>query len=385
LAVEYPRVAVVTTIIDPRDNQIAIGGITFRIRDMMKVTNLAVPPNPIAFGDTTRSSETQAMIQMIQSSYTGGSGKFTGNTRTDAERSWTSGWNTKYREQLSFPSEVVDLGIPSGASDNISDSISHNNIQYFATTNRLYGLEDATQTLYLEQLFGSNIVSMCAFKNILYVAYAAGYGRLIAGVWTGVAQACGLFAVWNNTMYNVFHNGQEFDTTRTSASNPEVWSASVGVFPSDIVVHQLQVYMDANSTSALYAMTNKGPWIYNFNNNRWDPTDFVIPTLPAGETCRSVRFRDGKLYLSTGGMSMASLQNGNPMVIGTMGPDRDDGVPVEEQGAILAVGSDLNFVYALTQTRAATPSSNLWTGGPQSCLDFRIQPLYRPCNLAILE
>lgn len=343
------------------ENIIRIGGRPFRMRDFMQITNISVPPNPVVFGDTTRSSETQAMFQLVQSSYTAGGGKYYGNARTDPERFWDSDWDPRYREQLTFPPEIIDLGIPSGAVGELAASASFRNTQYFGVGDRVYSLIDTTSTFQIENIMPANIIDMVVYKDNLYVSLGtAGYYRYTGSTatWTAVpTQAANLWREWQGSLYNVYHNGTQYTTRRTSSVVPESWGSDIGTFPVEITPYQLVRYPDADGADALYALTNTGPWIYNNTDSLWLPTDVQITPLTSGETSRGTRFRDGKLYFSTGGVSMMNIQNGNPMTVGTMGLDRDDGLPQEQQGNIVAVASDNNWIFALVQVQGTTTDS----------------------------
>jgi hypothetical protein len=345
------------------DNIIKIGGRPFRMRDFMQITNIAVPPNPVVFGDTTRSSETQAMFQLIQSSYTAGSGKYYGNSRTDTERFWDSDWDSRYREQLTFPPEIVDLGIPPGAASELTCSAVFRGTQYFALGDRIYSLNDTTGVFQTENSLPSNAIDMIVAHDNLFVSLgAAGYYRLSgiapAPIWIAVTtQAANLWGIWQGSLYNVYYNGTQYAMRRTSVAAPESWGADIGLFAIEITPYQLVRYPDADGADALYAMTNMGPWIYNNVDHIWLPTDVEITHLPPGETSRATRFRDGKLYFTSGGTSMMTMQNGNPVTVGTMGLDRDDGLPLEQQGQLVAIASDNNWIFTLMQVQNVTPDT----------------------------
>jgi hypothetical protein len=95
-------------------NEIVLNGIRFPLKGPVRYANITVPPNPVAFGDSSKKGDTQSMSTQIQSSNTGGARIYRANSRTDTDRFWKSTCETRVREALTLPIRTTSMGKPSG-------------------------------------------------------------------------------------------------------------------------------------------------------------------------------------------------------------------------------------------------------------------------------
>lgn len=343
-------------------NEVYIGGTYFRTTGPVRVTNISVTPNPIVFGDTGRQGDTQVMSQLIQSSHVGGSGVYKANPRIDTERYWKSRAETRFSGFLTLPPLSFAMGRPAGlTSEVLMDSQEFNGEQYFVFSNKVYRWLEATKSWSaLDHTLGGNPTDSIIFQGKLY--YACGTTietRTTAAVWASAGTPAGYLTIWDNRLWRLGETSPGLWQLFSSVDGT-TWSAALGDLPTDANPTQLTVYRDVAGASAMYAMTQTGPWVYDANNARFLQSEVRIPRVPTGERVRSTVFRDGKFYFSSGGLGMVSVQAGNPFVASPMGLDMDDGVPSEDTGRIAAIASDFNWLLALTDSSTqGTPDDDL--------------------------
>lgn len=353
------------------ENTVRIAGITFPTNGSIRLTNIAVPPNPIIFGDTSKAGDTAAMIQLIQSSWVGGGGVFLGNSRTDTERFWTSRCNTKWRDQLTLPEKAYSMGRPDTGLIGTADPVltfGFLDEQYTAWGTKVVRWINNTLAwaASAEVTLAATATDVITFLNALFIAYGSGYAfRNVLGVWTDVpATPTSYFAVMDNKLWRI---GSTIGTLtggwRMFYSTDGLAWTSGGFLPLNLTVTDLVVWRDAAGALALYALTSDGPYLYDPNNNIFKVSELLIPPVPSPDTMRGVVWRDTKLYVTTGGLSAVALQSGNPIVATPMGLDREDGVPADEQGSIVALASDLNWLIALTSPTDYGGASETMMGG----------------------
>lgn len=350
-------------------NIVLIADIPFPIRNFVRLQDIAVPPNPVIFGDTELASDSAAMTQLIQTSWVGGRGIYIGNARTDTERFWYSHLKTLYRHVLALPTMTYRVLRPTGAAAAAPVTLI---IEYNSEIYAAFGAEvsrfidsaaeyedvevsgvmmrtmtDAT-TAWSATEHGAlaNITDGIVFQGLLFVAWSTGYSyRDSGGTWSAVtATPTTYFAEMNNLLYRI---GVVSSAYKMFFSADGVnWTAG-GSLPKNITVHDLVVFRNAAGALTLYALTNVGPWLYNIDNDVFERTELLLPPLDSNDQSVGEVWRDARLYMTTGGLGMVAVQAGNPLTINPMGLDRDDGVPADQQGTIRGLASDLNVLIAL--------------------------------------
>jgi len=183
-------------------NEVYLGGTFFNTRGKVRIANISVTPNPVAFGDTARQGDTQVMSQLIQTSPSGGSGVYKANPRTDQERFWTSELETRFRLQFCLPPLTYNMGQPSGITTN-EPLLSREfiGIQYFVYAGGLlYRWNDASATFNdngtatggwsgLIATLAGNPRDATIFRDYLYFAYGASMEKMTASGGSEVVSA----------------------------------------------------------------------------------------------------------------------------------------------------------------------------------------------------
>ncbi len=351
------------------ENEVLIDATRFRVAGPVRTTNISVTPNPVIFGDTSRQGETQVLSQFIQSSAVGGQGTYKGNPRTDTDVYWISDLETRYRDLLCLPPLVTQMSSNPNVGTDLAATIDFDNVQWFAFGNLLYTWNNTSSVWSsLQQTLVSTCTDLIVFKGQLYAAYGTNYDYYDGLTWTtcSPAQPASFFTVWDSKLWTLGYSGSPAAWTAFSSTDGLTWTTKAAL-PRGITVSQMLVYRDSEGLTVIYALTDTGPWAYDATNDRWLQTEVQFPRMRTSEYSRGVVFKDGRMYLNNGGLSVLALQSGNPFVVSPIGLDLKDGVPAEHDGIITDLSTDFNFVLCLiTGTQTGTAGNVAHTGMPYS-------------------
>jgi hypothetical protein len=350
-----------------RENEVYIHDTYFPILGPVRRVNFAVTPNPVLFGDTTKASDSVAMTQLTQVDYNGGSGVHLGNTRTDTNRCWTSDLATHHRRALCLPPLVTDLGLPAWrAAGSLPRTLAEwLGLLWVSFDNKVGVWNDGGVGWAggVDHVLGSSALQSLVWKDKIYYCCATTayeYRDAVFGWTTGGFNPVTM-AAWDNKLWAIAFNGSLVNLY--SSLDGAAWVAKTAIMPSPRsgLSIKLDVYRDSTGASALYAHTEEGLWIYDANNDRFLPTEIQYSQAEQGwDKLIGKQGPDGRYYATNGKLGLNAIQTGNPMVITPVGLDRDDGYPTAEDGIIMAMEKDENFVYALIQQRlGGSPGINL--------------------------
>ncbi len=354
----------------PLGQEVYFGGKYWNISGPVRVTNISVPPNSVVFGDTEKQGNTQVMTQFVQSSYLGGAGKYRGNIRTDTTRFWSSDCDTAYLDLLTLPPEAVFVGRPPGAGSSQSDcdlTIAYRGVQYFFFgIYVLYLISDLTSWTELPIALASAPSDAIIYKDKLYIACTTEIGIIDNTLaYTTNAQAGSYFTLWDNKLWTIAQTAAGWTIYQTG--DGVTWTAGA-VLPYENTVTDLVTFRDTSGSSVIAAITKNGTsegamFLYDANTPRWNMSEVTWPPVPDDQVCKAAKFRDGKLYINIGNLSMIGVQPGNPFVMNPMGLDQDDGVPPEETGKVNALVADINWMIAKVDSTDPDVLAEEWLGG----------------------
>jgi hypothetical protein len=345
--------------------KVYLGGKTFWTAGPVRVTNISVAPNPVVTGDTDKQGTTQVMSQFAQSNYIGGSGRYRGNNRTDSGRCWTSELDDAYLDLLTLPPKSIFVGRPSGVTSVCDLTFSFRGVQYFVFSNILYSLSSDLSAF--TDVMGGSFPTFPAvptdaivYKNTLFIA--AGTETHIFTdvlVHTVSTQDSKYLTLWDNKLWAIHQTTNGWVIVQTADGT--TWTPGA-LIPYDADVTDLCTFRDTGGSSVITAITRNGLYLYDANTPRWYLSEVQWPPLQDGDEAKSAMFRDGKLYVNIGNISMVSIQPGNPFTITPMGLDQDDGVPSDETGRINALVADTNFVVAKIDSTTPDAIDDEWIG-----------------------
>jgi hypothetical protein len=335
-------------------NEVVLNGVAFPIKGPVRYANITVPANPVAFGDSSKKGDTQAMSTQIQSSNAGGAKIYRANSRTDTDRWWKSNCDTRTRQALMLPPQTVALGKPAGlTTENVSLIFPHRNEEHFVFANKVYRWLDSTsQWSTLDRTLTTNPTDWAAFNNKVYVAYTSGYDiKDESGVWSTVATAASFFTVWDAKLWRLAQISGTW--TIFSLAVGGAWSAALGTLPQNITPTQMLVYRDADNLLSIYVVTNSGLYLYDATNQQFKESEIRYPAHQ--QRSRATVFNDGKLYLGTANLGLLSVTSGSQFVAQPVGLDLDDGVPSEWQGKIVDLKAEYNWITVLVDASVQVP------------------------------
>lgn len=361
-------------------NEIKVGGYRFKTRGRIRIANISVTPNPIAYGDTSRQGDTQVMSQLISVSSTGGSGIYKGNPRTEIERHWYSGADTRFRLLLCLPPLTYNMSRPAAiTNEDPIMSREYNNTQYFIFNGgKLYRWNDVSATFNdngtvtggwstLLATLTSNPTDSTIFRDYLYFAHDTATQKMtISGgleTLSSVTGASTYLMVWDEKLWKIYRNSGIWTTAWTSAGGSSSESfTDGGTLPSGVIPTQLTTFRNVAGDEVLALLSNVGLWLYDSSTAKWRQTEVRIPPMPFGQRCVGEIFRDGRLYFTTGNLGVVAVQPGNPFIITPVGLDRDDGVPTDESGRFIDIAADFNWIFALVDGSVATDEQDMFSG-----------------------
>ncbi len=342
-------------------NEVFISDTYFPISGPVRRSNFAVTPNPVLFGDTSKAGDSVAMTQLTQSDYLGGSGIHLGNVRTDTGRCWTSDLATYHHRALHLPEFVEDIGVPAWAAAASTPRciVEYNGLLFVAFDDKVgtwspsSGWSGAAETTFI----GNPSAAVVWNQKLYMVSNAGSKVRDAAGVWTAIATFGDNIVVWDNKLWACTTSGTPAQVQVNYSLDGTIWTGLVINIPtfSASSPARLAVYRDSAGATALYVHTSEGLWIWDATFTRFLPTEVMYSPATAGDDWKAhIQGPDGRLYMTNGKLGVVAVQVGNPMIITPVGLDRDDGYPTAEDGMIVSMAADENFVYALQQSTTNT-------------------------------
>lgn len=143
------------------------------------------------------------------------------------------------------------------------------------------------------------------------------------------------------------------------------WAAPVpgAAIPADRTPRNLVWFYDRDGQPTVFVVTDQDLWGWEPTTGVLHPARLRFPRHPdAG--LGAVEWRDDGLYITLGVGIMRYSTGG---VISPEGLDRDDGLPYEYRGRIVALGAEYNALYALVEglpVASEPPDNLLLDGGP---------------------
>jgi hypothetical protein len=157
---------------------------------------------------------------------------------------------------------------------------------------------------------------------------------------SGSTPAAVAFEVWDNKLWCLAVDGGLWTTL-----DGTTWVAPTAAQKIDqsFSPRHLVPYYAAAGHEALNAVTDEGIFVYNGTDSKWVRSGLKYPPHPYQGLASAVW--DNRLYVSVG-MGVHFTEGA---IVGSMGPDRDFGVPSPLRGHITDLLAEYNALYALMQ------------------------------------
>ncbi len=320
----------------------------------------------IVIGDTSRDSQQRASV-LTWLDWRDGIGLQQIEGSDDVNRSWYSTLNTRLKKHLVL-AELATITASSGQAGvfQIGAMGSHQGKLYAAFGAEIYRYSGTGNNNW-----GSSVKSLAGAgqdavsvtlgpvgnrRNYLVFSTGDGYSYLDQGTWKDGTKPTKKLAAWDDKLWGLSGAGQLWyaDTPGTESDDarlPLHAGRPTGLF----------VGRGASGALILFAATETGLYVHDYDNSRWVETELGLPRHKDNGK-GSVRWRDATFLSST--LAVYKYVNGaNNAVVTLAGPDLDHGVPAAQQGSIVKFVNTQNEIFALVNrpvtgaTEATTPNT----------------------------
>ena len=351
-------------------NEISLNGVYYPITRPVQSVLASLYPAKVVIGDTTRDSQARTSI-VAWSDWRGGIGINRMESGGDVNRAWWSTLQLRYRNHLILPGLDNDAaanatatglgGATIGAIGELSGDIyvawngsTSENAQVFKYNNAgdSWGSALATPP---DQVTDTVTWRTQADETFIVFAHydnnGSGYTRFDGSTWTTAAtnaDATQYVAVWDDRLWGISYAGQLWYSIVAGTKEDD---AKLPLPPGSVTA--LFVARDAGGEPIIYAATKKGLFAHDVANARFVQTELTLPNHPfAGRG--TIRWRDS-IYMPAGLGVYRYINQAGGAVLTITGPDRDDGLPTDNQGTIKYMSGSHNELFVGVDASTVTP------------------------------
>ena len=196
-----------------------------------------------------------------------------------------------------------------------------------------------------------NTLTVTRASNSTTAATHANAATVSVG-WTTDTTDTKYVTTWDERLWGISYSGQ-------------LWYANVvGTETNDAVlplpdgsITKLFVSRNAFGVPIIYAATTQGLFAHNVDNAMWEATQMSFPIHPDNGK-GTVQWRES-VYIPSGNGIYKYINGSNSAVITIVGPDRDDGLPQNNRGAIRYLSGSHNELLAGVDAQAGPGSVSL--------------------------
>jgi len=351
-------------------NEVYLGGVYYPITRPVRSTLASIYPAKIVIGDTTKDSQLRTSI-IAWSDWRGGIGINRMDGAGGVNRAWYSTCQLRYKNHLVLPGLVTESTSPSHSlSDPRIGSIGTLSSEIYAAWNgttgespKIYKYNNAstnwsevTQSA-TDQVTDSVVFTEAGGTTYLVFAHydsnGSGYTYSSNGSsWTTDTQDTQFVTVWDERLWGISYTGQLWHSTYIGT---ETLDAMLPL--PDGSVTKLFVARNAFGVPIIYAATTSGLFAHNADNAMWEATQMDFPIHPDNGK-GTIRWRDS-VYIPSGNGIYKYINGNNAAVITVVGPDRDDGLPKDNRGAIRYMAGSHNELLVGVDAQASPASISL--------------------------
>jgi hypothetical protein len=348
-------------------NEISLNGVYYPIARPVQSVLASLYPAKVVIGDTTKDSQARTSI-VAWSDWRGGIGINRMESGGDVNRAWWSTLQLRYKNHLILPGLDNDAaanatatglgGATIGAIGELSGDIyvawngsTSESAQIFKYNNSgdSWGSalatppDQVTDTVTWRTLADETFVVFAHYDN-----NGSGYTRYDGSTWTSDAFDTQYMATWDDRLWGISYAGQLWYSIVAGA---EVTDAKLPLPPGSVTA--LFVARDAGGEPIIYAATKNGLFAHDAANARFVQTELTLPNHPfAGRG--TIRWRDS-IYMPAGLGVYRYINQAGGAVLTITGPDRDDGLPTDNQGTIKYMSGSHNELFVGVDASTVTP------------------------------
>jgi hypothetical protein len=345
-----------------RDNVIELYGVRFPVSQRPVVRRAITPfPQRITLGDY-RAGDHVVESELVLADFTGGIGILYAAPERSLDRYWWGTLDGRYRFLTLPPARF-----PRGNPGLVQRFISYNGAVYAFAGNTAYEYEETTGdwisrftypgALSDVVVHDGVLVTLTQSALVLYDGASGNTLELVAAT-TGQPYHAGYaLASWDDKLFvlgidNVMYWSADSLVAKIAAEvSPTLVAAGKLLYPSGWC-RQLVLYPDQTGEVVIHAVGRDGLFVYDFPSERFYQTQFTWPA--SGRVGRAAVWR-GQLLVPVG--NTIYLYNG--ALVQVVGPDKDDGLPPEVSGNVLAVVPGHGYWFSVLATPGRVVGSTL--------------------------
>jgi hypothetical protein len=348
-------------------NEIFLNGVYYPLARPVRSTLASIYPAKVVIGDTTKDSQVRTSI-IAWSDWRGGIGINRMEGAGEVNRAWHSTCQLRYKNHLVLPGLATASAIPThGLTDATIGAINTYGNEIYAAWNgntsepaKIYKYSNDANSWSQVDTAGDQVTDSVAWVDALansylvfahYDANGSNYTHYDGSSWVTASgtKATKFLTVWDERLWGISHAGKLWYSTVIDVETDDAQLPT----PAGSVT-ALFVARNAAGVPIIYASTTQGLFAHNADNARWEETQMAFPTHPDNGK-GTVRWRDS-VYIPSGNGIYKYINGNNAAVVTIMGPDRDDGLPSDNRGAIRHMAGSHNELLVGIDARAAPAS-----------------------------
>lgn len=348
-----------------REGEASLAGMFFDLNGPVRKSLISIIPGRLTIGDPTR-GDSQLSSSWTLSDAKGGLLVERANPARDIDRGYFSTCETRYQNQISLAPAVDDRGLPTGVTSAPTVLFEHGDHAYGVFGTGVWKWDEASGTWGAAAVatLPSGATDFAYFAGTLWVACGdAAAVQKFNGTSSLVAVNDGTddfiathLCVLDTKIYGMLSTGAMNSATDTGT----IVIAAEGALDRDIDpswIQGLHLYKDINGSPILYAATKVGLWFYDANNELWHASQLTTPRQDSGG--RGATAWRGDFFYNAG----VDVLKYNLGTISSVGLNKDDGLPSDQDGEIIAMLGGLNFLYVFLKGRGQAAESDPLFGG----------------------
>ena len=317
--------------------EISLNGKYYRLMEPVRPFLASEFPQKLVTGDYTKDSSDIVSTQSW-SDARGGVGVEVMDITKDADRSWMSDLDTRFRGHLLLPPLATDTALTSSTPYRLN---SMGGFIYLATSNNvkryngswsanLNTLDAAPRDTLVVNLGGTNWFIIATGTSIYYTTNGTTW-------YNDTQQTPSYLAFWDGQLWAIQSNGitKTTDTLSTTPSN-NVWQTRDRLPIAGTWVQGLFSGPDADNKQALYGLTQRGLWIYDDDTARWVPTGLQFPAVAVDFLQLRIAYAVWQelIYIGGAGLSVYEYHPRDARFINVGLRTADGGIPSAYRGRI---------------------------------------------------
>jgi len=235
-------------------------------------------------------------------------------------------------------------------------SMANFNSQTYVTYGKILGKLNAGETAFTwVRAFDSNIVKLVPYEDymVIYMGDTDNAWSMDTDEAFTDSNATGAYygLEWDSKVWKISKAGALLYSSDPESATP-TWAANGTLNLPEGTIYNIFVYRDADMDEIIYVATTVGLYAHDTTNAKFLQTQCVLPNHPSGGK-GVARWQDAA-YI-TSGLDIRKYLAASTATIQFVGLDRDDGLPSEYRGEIVAlVGQGYTKLYALVDSSLVT-------------------------------